>query len=384
MPGATTRYRLDKEPTNNSTCDTRWVPVGTQTSVIVPRLAFASQYSWEVRATNGVVPVSFIQADAPATSRTGRWWTFRTAKIPTVTVAPTDPLAGEAGPDRGVLTVRRMGDTTDDLRVGVEIEGSADLTDDYTLAGMDSDDTGRFVTIPAGKTGLPLVVTPVDDAISEGRETVVVKVLPGDGYVVGSPRAATVAIVDNDECPDGADLVVAFLSAPPMAGAGQSLPLKFTTRNQAGATAAPSTTRLYLSVDGIVSRDDLELGNEGVPELGGFEGLPGSKFVLIPETTVAGKYYVLAKADADLAVCESDESNNGRSKVIYIGPDLVVSWLMLAGEPTVGGDVSIVVETKNMGGVAVGPSITSLSLSRDTIASEQDVAIAEIAVPALE
>ena len=48
--------------------------------------------------------------------------------------------------------------------------------------------------IPAGSASAPITVTPIDDAASEGDETVVATLSSSASYTVGSPSAATVTI----------------------------------------------------------------------------------------------------------------------------------------------------------------------------------------------
>ena len=79
---------------------------------------------------------------------------------PAVTIAATDPAAGEAGPNPGVFTVSRTGSTTSALTVSYSVGGNATPGSDYTaLSGT--------VVIPAGAASAPIVVTPIDDAIVE-------------------------------------------------------------------------------------------------------------------------------------------------------------------------------------------------------------------------
>ena len=54
------------------------------------------------------------------------------------------------------------------------------------------------VTIPAGQASATVTVTPVNDAGSEGDETVLLTLTANAAYSVGTPAAATVTIADND------------------------------------------------------------------------------------------------------------------------------------------------------------------------------------------
>jgi hypothetical protein len=56
-----------------------------------------------------------------------------------------------------------------------------------------------MVTIPAGSLTAAITLTPIDDAIAEGNETVVLLLAAGDGYRVDTARRrATVNITDNE------------------------------------------------------------------------------------------------------------------------------------------------------------------------------------------
>ena len=73
----------------------------------------------------------------------------------------------------------------------------------YTVGGTASGGTDyttipTSVVIPAGSTSATITVTPIDDTVSEGNETVVVTLSSSASYTVGSPSAATVTIADND------------------------------------------------------------------------------------------------------------------------------------------------------------------------------------------
>src|SRR5437867_3326273 len=85
------------------------------------------------------------------------------------------------------------------LRVYYSIGGSASNGADYSaLSGV--------VTIPAGARAARIVVTPVDDMLPEGIETVVLRLtLPQDPadtpYAIGLPERAAAYITDNDRPP---------------------------------------------------------------------------------------------------------------------------------------------------------------------------------------
>jgi hypothetical protein len=109
----------------------------------------------------------------------------------TVSVSATDATATEAGPTTGRFTVRRTGPTTAALTVRYTMAGTATQATDYrSLSGS--------VTIPAGAALATVIVTPVNDSLKEGPETVVIRLAANPAYTVGSPSSATVTIADND------------------------------------------------------------------------------------------------------------------------------------------------------------------------------------------
>jgi hypothetical protein len=111
--------------------------------------------------------------------------------LPTVNVGATDDSAAEAGSATGTFTITRSGDLTAALTVNYTISGSAGNGTDYAaLSGS--------VVIPAGSGAVAVTVTPVDDAIDEANETVILTLAAGTGYQIGSSNDDTVTIADND------------------------------------------------------------------------------------------------------------------------------------------------------------------------------------------
>jgi large repetitive protein len=113
---------------------------------------------------------------------------------PVVTVVASDPNASERGPDPGSFTVSRTGDTGTALTVNFTVGGTA-------TSGTDYEALGTAVTIPAGARSAQLPVKPIDDAVVEDDETVVLTLAAGTGYDAGSPGSATVTLTDDDTPP---------------------------------------------------------------------------------------------------------------------------------------------------------------------------------------
>ncbi|MEZ5291743.1 MAG: Calx-beta domain-containing protein [Vicinamibacterales bacterium] len=108
-----------------------------------------------------------------------------------VSVVASDLTASENGSDTAALTFSRAGDTVPALTVAYTVSGSATSAADYVaLPGS--------VTFAPGATDAVVIVTPVDDALLEGPETVTLRLLPGPGYQVGVPDQGGVTILDDE------------------------------------------------------------------------------------------------------------------------------------------------------------------------------------------
>jgi hypothetical protein len=117
--------------------------------------------------------------------------TIKNNPLPRVSIMATEPVASEAGPSPGSLTISRTGDTSQALRVNIKVAGAA-------ISGTDFERLAEFVTIPAGASSAVLRVQPIDDTQIEPVETVIVLLGAGSGYMLESPGSARILIVDND------------------------------------------------------------------------------------------------------------------------------------------------------------------------------------------
>jgi len=121
------------------------------------------------------------------------------AQSSSVTIAATDAHAAESGPDTGTLLVRRSGDMNLPLTVFYRTGGTASN-------GVDYQSLSNSVTIPPGAATATIVITPIDDSLVEGNESVLVRLAPpltpnvpvGGNYGIIAPDTAFVIIADND------------------------------------------------------------------------------------------------------------------------------------------------------------------------------------------
>ncbi len=108
-----------------------------------------------------------------------------------VTLAATDATASESG-GTGSFRVARTGDTSTPVTVTLQITGTAASPADYTSLPSS-------IVIPAGSTGVNLIVEPVDDQTDELDETASLRLTSVVGGRMGSPSTAAVTITDNDD-----------------------------------------------------------------------------------------------------------------------------------------------------------------------------------------
>jgi subtilisin family serine protease/subtilase family serine protease len=281
----------------------------------------------------------------------------RGADTPLVKVLATQPTANEAGPTAGVLTFSRTGSTDADLEVTFAVSGTA-------TPGVDYVPIPTSITIPAGAASAQLAVMPIDDAVLEVNESVSVDITPNAAYIAAASRVAAVMIISDELFPD---LVASALSAPAVAGAGESITLTETTKNQGGGAAPASTTRYFLSSDTALDTADQEIAARSVPALAPGASSAGSVVAVIPPQTLPGTWHLMALADAAGAVPETDEANNLAGRSLKIGADLYVQSLSASTTAAAGDTILVADTTQNQGGGTAAPSQTRLFLSANTL-----------------
>ncbi len=126
---------------------------------------------------------------------TDRDWTA--SPYPPVSVIATDPSAteSETGLDTAIFTIARSGSLAAPLTIRFNVEGTAELWDDYTLSAGGSTWPYTLV-LPAGVATTNIILTPRDEFEREGTETVTLTLLEDVGYTIGT-NSATVMITDS-------------------------------------------------------------------------------------------------------------------------------------------------------------------------------------------
>jgi subtilase family serine protease len=113
-------------------------------------------------------------------------------------------------------------------------------------------------------------------------------------------------------------------------------------------------------------------------------GSTGFTTLSLPTPIAIGAYYLIAKADGDNVVAETQEANNTIARPLTIGPDLIVTSISSPFGIAAGSTVLVTDVVQNSGRDAAGPSTTRFYLSTDLVLDAGDVQLAGgRAVPAL-
>jgi hypothetical protein len=165
-------------------------------------------------------------------------------------------------------------------------------------------------------------------ASSSGSATVLIKAgTPGGAYFLLACADDTAKVAESDETDNclsstsqmtltGPDLVTTAVSNPPATVvAGSSFSVTDTVANQGNAGAGASTTRYYLSINTKKGSTDPRLtGTRSVPAMAaGAAPSTGTVTVTVPAGTAPATYFLLACADDQTSVAETNEKNNCRA-----------------------------------------------------------------------
>ena len=122
------------------------------------------------------------------------WGAGQIGATPVITVSATDANAAETVsgnlPNPGVFTFTRTGSTVASLTVNFGVGGTAISGTDYTALPTS-------VTFAPDSSTATVTISPIDDQIDEGDETVFFVLLDNAAYAVGPADSATVTITDN-------------------------------------------------------------------------------------------------------------------------------------------------------------------------------------------
>jgi hypothetical protein len=189
-------------------------------------------------------------------------------EILTVNFTAIDADTGETGANTGTFRISRNG-TIGDLIVYMTIDGiSTASVSDYKLSGngtLTSSGTDVKITIPNGSDFVDITLTPNDDTLYEGSETLKLNLTNGN-YTIGSNNTATVTIADNDPIPS---LTIGDVSL---------------TEGNLGTTDATFTVTLS-AASGLPVTVDYETADGTAKNLSDFTGINGTLTFAPGETT---------------------------------------------------------------------------------------------------
>jgi hypothetical protein len=112
--------------------------------------------------------------------------------VSTVNMTVTDPFAYELETgDFGRVNITRTGDLTVPLQVNLSFGGTAQ-------GGLDYKSMGPSFTIPGGENLISINIEPINGTQINGSRTVVLTLVPGAGYVLGTNTNAVITIRNDD------------------------------------------------------------------------------------------------------------------------------------------------------------------------------------------
>jgi subtilase family serine protease len=293
--------------------------------------------------------------------------------FPVVRILATDAVATEVGPTSGTFKITRTGNTGYDLQVNYSISGTA-------TAGIDYESIPDRVTIPSGSEEATILITAIDDSKAEVDETVILTIIADPAYIVSATDKATVTIQSDELI---SDLFISAVSVPTTGGAGQSIVVTETVKNQGQGTSDPCLVQFYLSADDSLDGADTLIGGRNVPTLASGATSSASTTMMIPQDTATGVWSIIIKVDAEETVAESSETNNASARPIKIGPDLAFTTIAAPITGGAGQNIVITETVMNQGGGDAGQSLIQFYLSTNTTLDDADTLIGSRTVPAL-
>jgi hypothetical protein len=270
--------------------------------------------------------------------------------LPVVTLTAPDPNASEAGSNPGSFSVSRTGNTDAALTVNYAIGGTA-------RNGRDYEPLLTSVTIAPGSSTASITVTPIDDAIPQGNETVIIALASDASYTLGASRSAMVIITDDDinQTPSvdaGADQTVTFPAGASLVG----------TVSDDGGTSL-TTHWSKISGPGTVTFAD------------------ASSLDTMANFSQSG-VYVLRLMAADGTLSSSDDVQITVNPAS--GADLIIASLSISTKKVgSGSNMSVSDSVKNAGRGGAGASTISFYLSTNEVFDAADVQLGSRTVSAL-
>ena len=275
------------------------------------------------------------------------------ASRPSASIAATDGVAYEAGPDTTArFTVTLSAAAATDTLVNLVFSGTATAGTDYSVPSA-------AVTVAAGQTQASVTINALDDAVSDGMETVIATIAAGSGdfpaYTLGNPTSATATV--NDFGLPGVTIIATDSIAAETGGdtgtftiSRDDPSLAATVAYSVGGTATAGTD--YIALAGTVA---FSAGQATASVT--VVALDDMLYERLPETVVVtlapGANYTLGYPIAATVTINSNEINPRKANN-NDALNLPSSWL---------GDAPLATETPVWDSVITGASSTSLGVA---------------------
>ena len=299
-----------------------------------------------------------------------------------VSVSLSPASVTENGTSNLVYTFKRTGATTNALDVVFAVDGSALHLDDYTTLGDRSfETTYGSVTIPAGASSATLTVDPLSDNIQEFDETVVLTLLGGVGYEIGSSSSATGTILAGPPQPD---LAASGLVIPYAYGAaGGTVSVDVAIDNSGMAASGNFDVKFYLVTDFDNLNSAILLTTVSRTSIAAQGRQSWSQLLTLPKSITAGDYAIGFVLDPASRISESDETNNITGEFITIvpgspRPDFVAPSVMMPDSGAAGTTFTVDAAVQNLGTAASAGFEVKFYLSTDDQITSSDLVIGTV------
>ena len=238
----------------------------------------------------------------------------------TVSILATDASGSETDSETATFTVALNASLSTPLTVNYNASGTANSDDDYTaLSGS--------ITIPAFSTSASIDVTPINDDIAESSETVILSLIPGSQYIIGSPSTATVTLIDNDTA--GVSVTPTSGLVTTETGGEAQFSVQLTSRPTHNVTIPVSSND---TTEGLVTISELNFtpDNWSTPQIVTIAGADDtivdtdtSYSILLGSATSTDSNYQGINPD-DVSVSNQDDDGAGNANVKVIAVDATV------------------------------------------------------------
>lgn len=156
-------------------------------------------------------------------------------EVPNVEITATDNSGSEGG-DAISFTIKRSGDPSTTLDVTLNLN-----TELSTASAADLVSLPSLVSFATGETKKTITLSPFDDALFEGSETLVLRLLDGVGYHVAEVSAEAEATLSDNDSPPGGTFALSAMTYTVNENVGEGKAL-ITVQRSGGTTGSIGVT----------------------------------------------------------------------------------------------------------------------------------------------